>query len=40
VYLGFFSGDLDGDRYFYFLAASIPFINYGPFIGLVVIMEE
>jgi len=40
VYLVFFSGDLVGDKYFYFLAASIPFINYGPFIGLLDIMEE
>jgi hypothetical protein len=40
VYLVFFSGDLVGDKYFYFLAASIPFMNYGPFIGLLGKMEE
>ena len=40
VYFGFFSGDFVGDKYFYFLAASIPFMNYGPFIGLFDIMED
>ena len=40
VYLVFFSGDFVGDKYFYFLAASIPFMYYGPFIGLFDIMEE
>lgn len=40
LYLLFFSGVLVGDRYFYFLAASIPLIYYGPFIGLLDIMDE
>ena len=40
LYFGFFSGDFEGERYFYFLPPSMPLINCGPFIGLVVTMEE